>query len=105
MINTVYQSYDKDHLFIKAELKQVGEQSNEVLEIQVDPAQKFQTVDGFGASFTDSSAYLMDQVLSQADKEEVMTRLFDAEDGIGLSIIRNPMGASDYARTIIVMMT
>lgn len=100
MINTVYQSYDKDHLFIKAELKQVGEQSNEVLEIQVDPAQKFQTVDGFGASFTDSSAYLMDQVLSQADKEEVMTRLFDAEDGIGLSIIRNPMGASDYARTI-----
>ena len=27
-----------------------------------------------------------------------MTRLFDPSEGIGLSVLRQPMGASDYAR-------
>lgn len=29
-----------------------------------------------------------------------MSKLFDSQDGIGLSVLRNPMGASDYARSI-----
>lgn len=59
-----------------------------------------QTIDGFGASFTDSSAFLVDKILDDQQKEEAMTQLFDPEKGIGLSLIRNPMGASDYARSI-----
>lgn len=68
--------------------------------IQINITESFQTMDGFGASFTDSAAYLLDQVLSNEKRDQVMKELFDAEDGIRISLIRNPMGASDYARTI-----
>lgn len=100
MIKTIYQSYDKDHLFEEVALSNQSELATEIIEIEVDSAQKFQTIDGFGASFTDSAAYLVDKILSEKDKKAVMNRLFDDQDGIGLSIIRNPMGASDYARFI-----
>lgn len=75
-------------------------QSNEIVDIEVDSKIKYQIIDGFGASFTDSAAYLINNVLSEQDKENVMNELFDSEKGIGLSVIRNPMGASDYARFI-----
>lgn len=68
--------------------------------IAIDPSQKGQRIDGFGASFTDSAAFLIDKKLSESEKEKVMTQLFDPQNGIGLSLLRNPMGASDYARTI-----
>jgi glucosylceramidase len=66
--------------------------------ITVNPNKRYQPVDGFGASFTDSSAYLINRVLSEKDRDELMTKLFDPVDGIGISFIRNPMGASDFAR-------
>src|SRR5699024_10261881 len=61
---------------------------------------KNQEIDGFGASFTDSSAFLIDKCLPENLKNKLMTELFDPIEGIGISAIRNPMGASDYARTI-----
>jgi glucosylceramidase len=68
--------------------------------VVVDEARTYQTIEGFGASFTDSSAYLLNQVASPAARAEAMRRLFTREaDGIGLSFIRNPMGASDLSRT------
>ena len=68
--------------------------------IVVDEARTYQTIEGFGASFTDSSAYLLNRVASPAARAAAMRRLFTREgDGIGLSFIRNPMGASDLART------
>nr|WP_305120926.1 glycoside hydrolase family 30 beta sandwich domain-containing protein [Saccharibacillus sp. JS10] len=71
-----------------------------VATVKIDPKQRGQKMDGFGASFTDSSAYLIHRVLPQAEREELMIRLFDPHEGIGLSVLRNPMGASDYARSI-----
>jgi glucosylceramidase len=70
------------------------------VEIAIDPNRLYQPIDGFGASFTDSAAYLINQKLSEEDKESLMVNLFDPEDGIGLSFVRNPMGASDFAREI-----
>lgn len=64
--------------------------------IEIDPSKTYQTIEGFGASLTDASAYL----LLQMPKEELskaMTRLFDNEEGIGLNIIRNPIGACDFS--------
>ncbi|MEJ8304466.1 glycoside hydrolase family 30 protein [Saccharibacillus sacchari] len=69
-------------------------------EVTLDFAERGQRMDGFGASFTDSSAYLIHQVLNEREREELMLKLFDAQQGIGLSVLRNPMGASDYARSI-----
>ena len=68
--------------------------------ISVDPTKKYQSIDGFGASFTDASASLVDHVLDDSTREEVMTKLFNPHKGIGLSLLRNPIGASDYARSI-----
>ncbi|MEE1931548.1 glycoside hydrolase family 30 beta sandwich domain-containing protein, partial [Streptomyces sp. TRM 70351] len=63
--------------------------------ITVNPAQTFQTMDGFGASLTDSSASLLYD-LPQAQRNEVMTSLFSPSEGIGMSLLRQPIGASDY---------
>lgn len=67
-------------------------------DLTLNPNETFQTILGSGASFTDSSAYLINQVLSEADRQDLMMKLFDKEEGIGLSFIRQPMGASDFAR-------
>ena len=52
-----------------------------------------QTVDGFGASMTDASAYL---IWNSPHKDDIMKQLFSPTDGIGISFLRQPIGASDY---------
>ncbi|WP_328536496.1 ricin-type beta-trefoil lectin domain protein [Streptomyces sp. NBC_00344] len=68
--------------------------------ITVDEATRYQTFTGGGADFTDTAGYLMKSsgALSQATRDATMKKLFSPTDGIGLSFVRNPMGASDLAR-------
>jgi glucosylceramidase len=68
--------------------------------VVVDDNTRFQQFSGAGASFTDTAAWLMNSsgALSAATRTSVMQRLFDPGTGIGLSFLRNPMGASDLAR-------
>jgi glucosylceramidase len=68
--------------------------------ITVDENTRYQQFEGAGASFTDTAAYLMNSsgALSAATRNATMTKLFDPVNGIGLSFLRNPMGASDLAR-------
>ncbi|MEV4414674.1 RICIN domain-containing protein [Catellatospora sp. NPDC049609] len=63
--------------------------------ITVEPSQVLQTMDGFGASITDSSAALLHR-LPAAQRDQVMTSLFDPVNGIGLSMLRQPIGSSDF---------
>jgi len=64
--------------------------------VVVDPTRRYQTMTGFGASMTDSSAYVLDQ-LPAATRDKTMADLFSPTTGIGVSMLRNPMGASDFA--------
>ena len=68
--------------------------------IFVDETTRYQQFAGAGASFTDTAAWLMNSsgALSSATRTSVMQQLFDPSAGIGLSFLRNPMGASDLAR-------
>ncbi|MGW3285739.1 ricin-type beta-trefoil lectin domain protein [Streptomyces sp. NPDC001002] len=68
--------------------------------ITVDENTRYQTFTGGGASFTDTAAWLMNSsgALSASTRNATMTKLFSPTDGIGLSFLRNPMGASDLAR-------
>jgi len=68
--------------------------------ITVDENTRYQTFTGGGASFTDTAAWLMNSsgALSAATRNATMQKLFSPTDGIGLSFLRNPMGASDLAR-------
>ncbi|MBT2282703.1 glycosyl hydrolase [Paenibacillus polymyxa] len=98
----MYKSTGEDELFVSVSSDQLQPPAPnlETTTIHLDDQLTYQEMDGFGASFTDSSAYLINQILNDEQRDEVMTRLFHPEKGIGLSVIRNPMGASDYARTV-----
>ena len=65
--------------------------------IVVDPTRRYQTMVGFGASMTDSSAYVLSRELSPRVRRQTMRDLFSPTEGIGLSMLRQPMGASDFA--------
>jgi len=67
------------------------------LTIQVDDSQQFQQIAGFGASMTESSAWLLSTALSAQARATWMTRLFSPTAGIGLSFLRQPIGASDFS--------
>ncbi|MFJ6405286.1 ricin-type beta-trefoil lectin domain protein [Streptomyces hydrogenans] len=67
--------------------------------ITVDESTTYQQFEGGGASITDTTAHLLrGGAISAATRDEVMRRLFSPADGIGLSFVRNPIGASDLSR-------
>jgi glucosylceramidase len=67
--------------------------------ITVNENTRYQQFEGGGASITDTTAYLLrGGPISAATRDAVMRRLFHPADGIGLSFVRNPMGASDLSR-------
>ena len=69
--------------------------------IVVDPTQTYQSIEGFGAAFTDSAAYLLEKVEPSASLTGTMNDLFTRNNGgIGLSFMRIPMGASDIALSV-----
>jgi len=65
------------------------------LTITVDPSRTYQSMDGFGASITDSSAAVLYR-LDPAAREQAMRSLFDPVRGIGVSALRQPIGSSDF---------
>jgi glucosylceramidase len=69
--------------------------------IVVDPAQQYQSIEGFGAAFTGSAAYLLMKVEPSTALPGTLSDLFTRNgDGIGLSFMRIPMGASDIALSV-----
>lgn len=64
--------------------------------IAVNDTVTYQKMEGAGAAFTDSSAYLMSK-MSPTDRQKLLKDLFDAQTGAGLDHARIPIGASDFA--------
>ncbi|MEU1210633.1 glycoside hydrolase family 30 beta sandwich domain-containing protein [Nocardia sp. NPDC005825] len=65
--------------------------------VVVNPAMTGQVLTaGFGVAMTESSAYLLSDHLPKAQREDVIRKLFSPTEGIGLSFLRLPIGASDY---------
>jgi glucosylceramidase len=67
--------------------------------ITVDDSQRFQEIDGFGASLTDAAAWLFAKKLTSAQTDAAFKSLFSRRDGIALSFLRQPIGSSDLAVT------
>ncbi|KAL9652768.1 hypothetical protein ABK040_010801 [Willaertia magna] len=53
-------------------------------------------MDGFGASLTDASCWLLKNKLSDQKRSEIMNDLF-GPNGINISLLRQPMGSCDFA--------
>jgi glucosylceramidase len=72
--------------------------------VYLDETQVYQPIEGFGAATTDSAMYLLNEVAKvnqPAQFTAAMNSLFTRQgNGIGLSFLRNPMGASDLARSV-----
>ncbi len=66
--------------------------------VSVAPNTLYQRLEGVGAAMTDSSAWLIDTKLTTVQRDALMDNLFTRTGyGIGLSYLRLPMGASDFA--------
>jgi len=63
--------------------------------VVVDPNRKFQSMTGFGASITDSSAAVLYR-LDPVARTEAMVSLFSPKTGDSLDFLRQPIGASDF---------
>ena len=69
--------------------------------IIIDEGQQYQSVEGFGAAVTDSAAYLLEQVEPSSSQSSTLSDLFTRTgNGIGLSFMRVPIGATDIARSV-----
>ena len=64
--------------------------------IDVTPSTTYQTIEGFGAALTDSSAWLIENELNATQQADLMDLLFSPSSGIGINYLRLPMGASDF---------
>jgi glucosylceramidase len=65
--------------------------------ITVDEKNWYQTMDGFGISMMEGSAWLIHERLSPAISREVMTKVFHPSNGIGLSFVRLPIASTDLS--------
>lgn len=67
--------------------------------ILIDETRQFQEMVGFGASLTDSSAWLIQHKLDPTQRDALLKELFGRDgDGLGLSFSRLTIGASDFSR-------
>ena len=63
--------------------------------LTLNPNQRYQTFDGFGAAITGATAYNLKQM--PADRREKLLReTFSVKDGMGYSYVRVPIGGSDF---------
>lgn len=75
---------------------QLDEQDRTLLTI--DAARRMQSMVGFGAAMTDASAKLFQNAMPRAARDRLFAELFGRDgDGLGLSLVRVPIGASDFS--------
>lgn len=63
--------------------------------VTLDPTTSFQEILGFGAAFTEASAWLISR-MAPAARAQLMHELFSA-DGLGINVTRCCIGSSDYS--------
>jgi glucosylceramidase len=76
-----------------------GRPSRRLRVIAVEDTRRFQTMRGFGAAMTDTSAWLIWDELTSSRRGQLMQKLFaPGPSGIHVSYVRVPIGATDFTR-------
>ncbi len=65
--------------------------------IEVDPSRRYQAFVGVGAAITDATALTLERGLDAAARERLLAELFGPAPGLGLGLVRVPIGASDFS--------
>ena len=89
---TVYETSASGH-----KLKEINEfsSSENATEIKLFPERTFQTITGFGGSFTEASAHLLN-TLSKQNRSKILKAYF-GEDGAKYSLTRTHMNSCDFS--------
>ena len=66
-----------------------------VSEINLNPEEKLQTITGFGGAFTESSAYLLNQM--SPEKRDQIIKAYFSNDGAAYSLTRTHMNSCDFS--------
>ena len=90
-VNIVQTSAAGDKLSVMSPLKN----SETSTIISIDKSQHFQTITGFGGAFTESSAFLLNQ-LSKEKRSEILEAYF-SEEGAQYSLTRTHMNSCDFS--------
>ncbi|SHF83413.1 glucosylceramidase [Mariniphaga anaerophila] len=64
--------------------------------IKLDPAKRYQTMDGFGAAVTGSTCYNLMQMTTE-NRDKFLKETFSPTEGMGQSYIRIAIGCSDFS--------
>jgi glucosylceramidase len=76
------------------EITQFPENDNKI-KIIINPEEKFQTITGFGGSFTEASAYLLNR-LSKKNRQKILEAYF-GDDGAKYSLTRTHIASCDFS--------
>ncbi|WP_035655458.1 glycoside hydrolase family 30 protein [Flavobacterium filum] len=71
------------------------EKAENTIQISINPEEKFQTITGFGGSFTEASAYLLNR-LSKENRKKVLEAYF-GEEGANYSLTRTHIASCDFS--------
>ncbi len=76
-------------------IENVDEGVDKPIQIQINPEKTYQTLIGFGGSFTESSAYLLNQ-LSKENRKKIIDAYF-SDQGAKYSLTRTHMNSCDFS--------
>jgi glucosylceramidase len=74
--------------------------SNRNPTVELIPGTTFQTMDGFGYTMTQASAYVLMTLMSSTQRSAALSELFDPTNGIGVSFLRIGVGATDLSTAV-----
>lgn len=95
VVNVWLTSGDKSKLFQQQAINLINSNPGGYT-ISIDTSVHYQTMDGFGFCLTEGSAEVISSLLP-AKQDSVLRELFDPIHGIGLSVLRICIGASDLS--------
>ncbi|MCX7239984.1 MAG: glycosyl hydrolase [Burkholderiales bacterium] len=91
---------DKTRLLAHEEGSSFGTGTALDLNIEVDDRVRYQTMVGFGASLTDASAWLIQNRMSEGQRNALMQELYGhSGNGVGFNFARLAIGSSDFSRS------
>jgi glucosylceramidase len=85
-----------DRLALNGTLSFEEKRGGDLVTVFVDPARRFQILEGFGGAFTEAAAVTL-QKLSPGNRERVLRAYFDPAEGHGYSLCRTHINSCDFA--------
>jgi glucosylceramidase len=76
---------------------EMGALGSSTADVVIDLQKKYQTVDGFGAAMTDSSAWLLQNRLNASQRNALLHELYGPPPNLNFNMMRLTIGASDFS--------